>query len=80
MAKPQGLIAMLTSSGGGGALERAVEDLFEAYKKNDAKAGAAALRRAVELCEKPAEEDEPEADEDEPATDDGEDEDELLDL
>lgn len=33
------------------SLESAVSDLFEAYKSNDLKAGAAALRAAFELCD-----------------------------
>lgn len=42
--------------------ERAIEDLFTAYKKNDVKAGAAAFERAYEICAaKHAEEKEPAA-------------------
>jgi hypothetical protein len=33
------------------SLEAACQDLFEAFKSNDLKAGAAAIRAAFELCD-----------------------------
>lgn len=78
MAKPEGLIAMLTTGGGdGSAKERAIEDFWAAQKKGDAKAGAAAFQRAYDLCAQKSEGADDAADDDEPDEDD---EDELLDV
>jgi hypothetical protein len=78
MAKPAGLIALLTEggAGGGGAKERAIEDFWAAQKKGDSKAGAEAFQRAYDICRQKAAK--PEAEETEPEAEEDDDEDELL--